>query len=144
MLIECSVLACYDTNCMFNLLFQGPAPLQTRAWICPGTEPAVGREDLWLLYGCRNEKADDERGQFPALINVPSPINGVQHLPATATGVPVWNWDLLVVQDAHITFSSAFLQQWRCSLQFWPVWFETLPSQFQKCWVLRWGNYASI
>lgn len=29
MLIDCSVLVCYNTNCMFNLLFQGPAPIQT-------------------------------------------------------------------------------------------------------------------
>lgn len=70
----------------------------------------------------------------------PRHINVAHHFPDTATGVPVWNWDLLVERGGHITFSSAFLQHWRCLLWFWPGWFEIPRSQFQKCWVLSDGK----
>lgn len=116
-------------NCLISPVFQGPPPIQTPAWICSGIESATWSKrrslaPLWLQKWGR---------RWWALTH--------ECCPDTATGAPVWNWDLLVKQGGHITFSSAFLQHWRwLLLRFWPGWFEIPWSQFQKCWVLSDGK----
>lgn len=117
---------------MGNLVFHGPPCIQTPAWTCSGIESEMwSKRGVWVTLWLQKW-----RGRWRGKA-VPWHLNVAQHFPA-------WNWDWLVGQGAYTTFPSAFLQQWRCIFHFWPVWFKTLQSQFQKCWVLRWENYAPL